>query len=269
MSWSSDLDLEVGESRFHCAFPYSGPRSGSIPVMKTRPMVEAYVDLVQEMAPRRIVELGIRRGGSTAFLHALAEPERLVALELATKPASYLVDHVERHRAGAVVRPCYGVDQGDRVAVADICDREFGDAPLDLVVDDASHLYGPTLASFEVLFPRLRPGGRFVIEDWTAHYLMLTRWADGFDRLDRAEQTAFEDHLREVGLPRPEPLVSLLTLELVLARASDRDVVADIHVDRYWTVVTRGTEPLDPVGFRLRDHYHDHMHLFDGVLPAR
>ena len=42
---------------------------------------------------------------------------------------------------------------------------------LDLVVDDASHAYEETKTSFEVLFPLLRPGGIYVIEDWSwAHH---------------------------------------------------------------------------------------------------
>jgi len=42
---------------------------------------------------------------------------------------------------------------------------------LDLVVDDASHTYEQTKASFEILFPLLRPGGIYVIEDWSwAHH---------------------------------------------------------------------------------------------------
>ena len=42
---------------------------------------------------------------------------------------------------------------------------------LDLVVDDASHTYEETRASFEFLFPLLSPGGIYVIEDWSwAHH---------------------------------------------------------------------------------------------------
>jgi hypothetical protein len=44
--------------------------------------------------------------------------------------------------------------------------EQFDGGPLDLVVDDCSHLYEPTRASFNELFPRLRPGGAYVIEDW-------------------------------------------------------------------------------------------------------
>ena len=50
--------------------------------------------------------------------------------------------------------------------LAEIVDEAFGDEPLDLVVDDCSHRYKPSRASFNELFPRLRPGGVYVIEDW-------------------------------------------------------------------------------------------------------
>jgi hypothetical protein len=42
---------------------------------------------------------------------------------------------------------------------------EFGAMPLDLVSDDASHLLRETRASFNALFPRLRSGGEYIIED--------------------------------------------------------------------------------------------------------
>ena len=58
------------------------------------------------------------------------------------------------------------VDQSDRGHLAKIADEAFGDAPLDLVVDDCSHQYEATRASFNELFPRLRAGGLYTIEDW-------------------------------------------------------------------------------------------------------
>ena len=47
-----------------------------------------------------------------------------------------------------------------------IVEGELADE-LDLVVDDASHTYEETRASFEFLFPLLSPGGVYVIEDWS------------------------------------------------------------------------------------------------------
>lgn len=37
---------------------------------------------------------------------------------------------------------------------------------MDLVVDDASHFYEQTKTSFQTLFPLVRPGGMYIIEDW-------------------------------------------------------------------------------------------------------
>ena len=37
---------------------------------------------------------------------------------------------------------------------------------LDLVIDDASHLYELTRARFVTLFPLLQPGGMYIVEDW-------------------------------------------------------------------------------------------------------
>lgn len=62
------------------------------------------------------------------------------------------------------------MNQEDREAVREIAEHEF-DAPLDLVIDDASHLYEPTRTSFDALFPLLRPGGLYIVEDWQMAYV--------------------------------------------------------------------------------------------------
>ena len=50
-------------------------------------------------------------------------------------------------------------------ALLGIVEQEFGGA-LDMVMDDASHIYEPTLASFQILFTLLPEGGLYIIEDW-------------------------------------------------------------------------------------------------------
>ena len=57
----------------------------------------------------------------------------------------------------------------DAPVLARRVDAAFGNRPLDLVMDDASHLGPQTRASFETLFPRLRAGGLYIIEDWSWH----------------------------------------------------------------------------------------------------
>jgi len=44
-------------------------------------------------------------------------------------------------------------------------------APLDVVVDDASHEMGKTIRSFELLWPAVAPGGLYFVEDLTTSYL--------------------------------------------------------------------------------------------------
>ena len=64
----------------------------------------------------------------------------------------------------------FGKSQCDSEMLKRIVQGELADE-LDLVVDDASHTYEETRASFELLFPLLSPGGIYVIEDWSwAHH---------------------------------------------------------------------------------------------------
>ena len=268
VTWESDVDFLVGDVGFNCNYlARELPRPGFQRLIKTPEMIQPYVDLVAELEPRRIMELGIRFGGSAAFLHQLASPERLVVVELKPTPAPLLVDYIDQHGAGDVVRPHYGVDQADRGALRAIVEEEFGDGPLDLVIDDASHLYEPTLASFEELFPRLRPGGRYVIEDWTADFERLDRWAAAFSNLPPDQIAKLRQMRRDGELDPPDPLVSLLTIELVLMRASKTDVIGDIGVSRHWTSITRGPGALTPGEFRVRSSYQDSMGLLEQFLP--
>ena len=109
---------------------------------------------------------------------------------------------------------------------------EFAGA-LDLVIDDASHKYGPTKASFEAVFPLVRPGGLYIIEDWAwAHWSAFQspdhRWA------------------------RHEALTTLI-FEVTEALGSAPDVVASIAIFQGFAVIERGDAEL-PDDFRLSGH---------------
>jgi predicted O-methyltransferase YrrM len=138
-------------------------------LLKTRQSINRYVDVIRSLLPQHIVELGIFRGGGTALLMELAQPQMLVAIEHDSAPVAALDSYLARWGLDRRCRAHYGVDQADRDEVARIVSTSFGSAPLDLVVDDASHLGPQTRASFETLFPRLRPDGLYVIEDWSWH----------------------------------------------------------------------------------------------------
>jgi predicted methyltransferase len=70
-----------------------------------------------------------------------------------------------RFEAEHNIKTYWGANQGNSTRLREIVHTEFQES-LDLVIDDASHMYALTKKSFETLFPLLRPGGLYIIEDW-------------------------------------------------------------------------------------------------------
>jgi predicted O-methyltransferase YrrM len=317
--WTADDRFVVGDTEFRTSFE-SASTSSSFFIRKHRQVVDDLVVRLDGLDHPNLFELGIAAGGSVALLHLLAEPRKLVAVELSPDPVQGLADFVAQRGAQDVVRPYYGVDQSDRARLAEIVTREFGGEPIDLVIDDASHLLGPTRASFEVLFPHLRPGGLYLIEDWNWDQKLVAsastvphardRWTSLVEQAiaeDPAARQAFEDRIRAAiddptspdderiarrfaqatqgeapEPPTPAELLqifptvrddfdgdSLLTFafELVLARASAGEAIAEVAFGPWWIEVRRGPQVLTSGAFRVDDLYHDAFGLLNG--PAR
>jgi predicted O-methyltransferase YrrM len=132
-------------------------------VRKTPPMVEAIYEVCAPIEPKRILELGTASGASAVLWRELFQADKLVTIDRAKEPLEL-----------PGIRTYRGLDQADADALREIVRVEFDS--LDLVIDDASHFYEPTRASFDVLFPLLRPGGLYVLEDWD--WEVLNRLAD-------------------------------------------------------------------------------------------
>src|SRR5262245_38370726 len=156
--------FRVGEVDFRCGFGDSRGRLFSI--QKDPSHIDAHLEIVERFRGENVVELGIAFGGSCALTALVTPPRKLVAVDLKSDRVEALDQLIAERGLGDRVRLHYGVDQADRGRLAAVLDDELGDEPLGLVIDDASHRLDETRASFETLFPRLRPGGLFVIEDW-------------------------------------------------------------------------------------------------------
>jgi predicted O-methyltransferase YrrM len=197
-------------------------------LFKTRQGVDRYVEIIRGLGPTRIVELGIFRGGSTVLLMELAQPEMLLAIDYEPEPVAALETYVRREGCGDTCRIQYGLDQADREGVRRVLDASFGNAPLDLVIDDASHLGPQTRASFETLFPRLRAGGLYVIEDWS--------W-----------------HLQDLDLPGEtmEEFVS----ELLAAAGRGPGLIAGVELTWDVILVRRGRAAVDARSFAIADWF--------------
>lgn len=240
LNWEDGERFVVGQTAFQALIPGTvkyrePPREGEFLIFKPRPLVERYAALLADLRPQHVFELGVRMGGSTMFFAELARPRRLVAID--RDPLTEVIARIEAHASIAglpdVVRTLGDVDQADRRRLAEIVENEFAGSPLDLVLDDCSHLYEPTRASFNELFPRLRPGGLYVIEDW--------EWAHPSLDSEDPERVLYPDEV---------PMTRLL-FEIVLAIPSVPGLIADFSLDQRAAVITRGDAEVDPSAFEI------------------
>lgn len=233
-------------------------------IVKQPPFVHAYLELCERFRGATIVELGIAEGGSTALLALAAAPEKLISLELDPDPLESLDEFIEAHGLRSVVRPIYGVDQSDRAGVARAVDAELDGDAIDLVIDDASHILAATRASFETLFPRLRPGGLYIIEDWRNDQVFRDTVTDALENGTEEEREAFAAQIAEAmvagtAASPPRPLTDL-AVELVLSAGSwGNGGFASVTFTPFWIAVERGPDPLDPTEFRLAQVYRDYF----------
>jgi predicted O-methyltransferase YrrM len=229
VEWLNDQRFVINGRTFNCCeihqFNNRFPADEHV-IWKTRDMIEAFLEHTGRQAFRNVLEIGIARGGSTIWLNELLNPGKLVAVDISTNPVEALEKYrMESGRARQVIT-YYGVDQKDEPKLRHICAAEFADEGIDLIIDDASHYLQETLASFNCLFPRLRPGGLFVIEDWTwsLHLKELAR-----PPLRAAVERAFADK---------EPMPALICY-IILAAAGN--IIDGVCVDRHNTYVRRGS----------------------------
>ena len=226
-------------------------------ILKPMHLIDRYRDLATHASGGNIVELGIAEGGSAALLALWASPAKLVTLDNETSRLDALDEFAAQRGLGDRLRPYFGVDQADRNRLAEIIDKEFGDAPLDLVIDDASHAYWPTRASFETLFPRIRPGGRYVIEDWEADIAMADSVRIAFadpssPHHERVRQSiAASLKTGPGGRSSAGTTMARLALEIVILCGGQSRLVADISINKSFVAVTRGDAVVHAPDFRL------------------
>ena len=257
--------FEVDGIEFICDYQPSST-ADRFYLLKNPDAVPGFLDRIREFAGGVIVELGIAEGGSVALLAIAAKPRKLVALELEQRSVEPLGELISSRGLSDAVHLHFGVDQADRSSIARLLRADIGDEPIDLVIDDASHKLAPTRSSFETIFPRLRPGGLYVIEDWSAEH----RFRHAVARELRIADDSTKARLRQAMATRsreterkPDRPLSDLVVELLLLRAQDEDIVREISVGRFDVAVRRGGAELDRESFRLEDCLVDYYGYLD------
>ena len=225
--WVDEKQMAIGDVSFVVTFDLDDLKSYDSSskrflLGKARPMVDAMVEIRDHEDIRTIVDLGIFKGGSVALYAKLFDPEKLVAIEILPDPVPALSEFIAREGLDARVKPYYGVSQADAARVEAILASEFRDQDVDLVVDDASHYYSETRASFNLIFPYLRPGGIYVVEDWG-----WVHWAG--DTWQKSE-----------AFPQFLPALSNLLVEVCMLCASRPDLISSVHVTASTFVIRKG-----------------------------
>jgi SAM-dependent methyltransferase len=198
-----------------------------------------------------ILELGIYDGGSIAFWFELLKPDKYVALDLVDwGDSEYFNKYVSSRKLEDHIKTFWKSDQSDVEALRRIVSTEFN-GPLDLIIDDCSHLYSATRASFETLLPLLKPGGLFIIEDWSwgcwpnlplnFHPLgtelpkLIHQIVDSAGSMMRF----LVNDLSYTKQPNLKPLIASVTVypDVVVIERGDADAadVADFNLDTYIT----------------------------------
>jgi cephalosporin hydroxylase len=108
-----------------------------------------------EPEPRRILEIGVKGGGSVAFWKALYPAAEVVGVDIKLRPWLQ-----ETPSADGVVYV-----QGDQTDVKRLKQLAAQHGPFDLVIDDGSHVSEHQQITLRTLLPHVRSGGFYVIED--------------------------------------------------------------------------------------------------------
>jgi 8-demethyl-8-(2-methoxy-alpha-L-rhamnosyl)tetracenomycin-C 3'-O-methyltransferase len=103
--------------------------------------------------PIRLLELGVKDGASLRMWREYFPNASIFGLDI-----------------NPVVVPNCTVFVGDQADPLVIGNAGDNCGPFDVIIDDASHISSKTIASFELLWPHLRPGGVYAIEDTHAAY---------------------------------------------------------------------------------------------------
>ena len=148
------LDIRNGKDR-------GKSQDNDFVLVKTNAFLQFY-RAQQQRQPENVLEIGMFEGGSLVLFDKLYEPKKLVGVDTRRDPIEPLESYRENREH---VVPLYGLSQNDP-KLPDILGKEFPNG-IDLIVDDASHMYELTREAFHLCFPLLNPGGLYVIEDWS------------------------------------------------------------------------------------------------------
>lgn len=207
-------------------------------LMKDALNVATYEEQLEGRKFDDVLELGVMKGGSCAFFEALLRPKNHLAIDVYQFQGdglSELRDAVAKSDRAFQID--YETDQTNIERIKDLWRSMTGkdSVAFDLIVDDASHSYPLSLKSFNGLFPLLRPGGVYALEDWG--------WAHWNGPWQDEQHGDFKD-----------PSLSNLVVHAAFAVTGGSGMVESVRVTPNAAFITRGPA-VAPAGYDVTDTY--------------
>lgn len=160
-----------------------------------------------------MVEIGVRNGESLSAWQSMFDVDQSTIYGISW-PESQQVKRSLETNVHVLFR-----DQSNCEHLDDIANT-VGETPLDVVIDDGSHEPGHQLKTMVKLFPRVAPGGFYVIEDIETSY-----W-------DKPGAVIYGYKLRDVGAGQRGSLMT--TLKLLVEVINQRYAVKDFDPNFYF-----------------------------------
>lgn len=177
-----------------------------------------------------VLELGLWQGGSTVFWSEVLEPKKVVGLDNSGNADSDYFKKWLLSKSNIDVKTYWSIDQDSKDQLENIISKEFNNEPIDIVIDDASHLLSLTNQSIQNILPYVRSGGLYIIEDWAWYH-----WKDCVYKFPHGE-----------GL-------SSLVYKIIQMVGSYTDVIRSVKVYPGFAVLERGYKEIDN-NLKLDDH---------------
>jgi 23S rRNA U2552 (ribose-2'-O)-methylase RlmE/FtsJ len=149
--------------------------------------INAYETLMDKKSKIKLLEIGVRSGHSIALWKDYFEESSIIGIDI---DISQIIFNVSEN-----VHICDATDYNQ-------IQELFGDASFDYIIDDGSHSPLDQVISFEILWSRIKAGGKYFIEDIQGEtelkklkdYLLSKNVS--FEVLDfRAEKNRYDDIL--------------------------------------------------------------------------
>lgn len=232
--WTDDDHFSIGGMNFFLVRrDYNSARTTKehVAIIKNAMMINQYKRLIEQNSTKKILEFGIFEGGSALLLASLFEDIKIVGIDI--RPASPAVrELIREHGLTDRVKLYYNTSQSDAARVREIIKKEFGDDGVDMIIDDASHQYELSRASFEASFPHLAKGGLYLLEDWAwAHWqepYQTKLWVDA-------------------------PALTNLVFELIMVIGGRSNLLSEIEVQKDMVIFRKGDRGSGE--FRLSNNY--------------